>query len=172
MEIDVKWGIKLRKHCFWCQYTAIDVCSRWRYLAGYDNQDNSYAINFVSQLTSKAPFTIKAIRTDNHAIFTNRYTGYTKSDDPLNPRIHPLDIYLEKQRIEHLLIDPGKPQQNPFVERSHRTDEEYFYQRLIRQPKTLQEYQLLLSLWCMTYNTREHESLNGLTPLEYLARSA
>jgi len=27
---------------------------------------------------------IRAIKTDNHTVFTNRYVGYLKSSDPIN----------------------------------------------------------------------------------------
>jgi len=40
-----------------------------------------------------------------------------------------------KNNILHYLIDPGKPAQNGKVERSHRTDQEMFYDR--RKFKTI-----------------------------------
>ncbi len=170
IEVDVKWGVRLKRHLWWYQYTAMDVISKWRYLYAYDDQANYFSLDFLHRVKERAPFELKRIKTDNHAIFTNRTTGYAKSTDPLNPRIHPFDLECEKLDVIHLLIDPGKPQQNPFVERSHRSDKDYFYKRLEYQPQTLEEYRFLLSLWCLTYNTREHESLNGLSPLEYLRK--
>ncbi len=170
IEIDVKYGIRLKKHLWWYQYTAMDVISKWRYLYAYDDQANHFSIDFLSRVEERTPFLIKRIKTDNHAIFTNRSTGYAKSTDPLNPRVHPFDLKCQKLNIIHLLIDPGKPQQNPFVERSHRTDKDYFYKRLEHQPQTLEEYRLLLNFWCLIYNTREHESLDDLSPLGYLQK--
>ena len=64
----------------------------------------------------KAPFKITGIKTDNDSIFTNRYTGYAKSTDPLNPKIHIFDN-CQRHGVYHYLIDPGKPQQNGKVER-------------------------------------------------------
>jgi len=50
-----------------------------------------------------------------------------KSSDPMNPRLHPIDLECQRLNIIHYLIDPGKPAQNGKVERSHRTDQEHFY---------------------------------------------
>lgn len=61
---------------------------------------------------------IKAVKTDNDSYFTNRYTGYLKSTNPLNPRLHAFNLLCRKLDIKHYLIDPGKPQQNGKVERS------------------------------------------------------
>ncbi|KUK96670.1 MAG: Transposase [Parcubacteria bacterium 32_520] len=74
-----------------------------------------------------APFRIRSIKTDNGSCFTNRYVGYNKSTDSLNPRLHEFDITCQRKNIIHYLIDPGKPAQNGKVERSHRTDQERFY---------------------------------------------
>jgi len=53
-----------------------------------------------------------AIKTDNGSNFTNRYTGYLKSTDTINPKLHAFDILCQKYNIIHYLIDPGKPSQN------------------------------------------------------------
>jgi len=41
--------------------------------------------------------------------------------------IHVLDQFCASQGITHYLIDPGKPAQNGKVGRSHREDQEKFY---------------------------------------------
>ncbi|KKR10303.1 MAG: Transposase [Parcubacteria group bacterium GW2011_GWA2_39_18] len=116
-----------------------------------------------------APFRIRAIKTDNGSNFTNRYTGYLKSSDPFNPKLHPLDILCQKYNIIHYLIDPGKPAQNGKVERSHRTDQEMFYER--NEFKTLEDLETKIKIWNIEYNDLEHCGLNGLTPNEALRLS-
>jgi len=113
------------------------------------------------------PFRIRAIKTDNGACFTNRYTGYNKSSDPLNPKLHEFDMLCQRLNIIHYLIDPGKPQQNSFVERSHRTDQERFYERNIF--KNACDLQAKLRMWNNEYNNTKHCGLNGLTPNQALA---
>ena len=165
VEIDVKFVPKRLRNKRYYQFTAIDCATRWRYLAVYDNGE---AIRFFEELKSIAPFRIRAIKTDNGSCFTNRYTGYQKSADPLNPRLHPLDLFLMKNNVLHYLIDPGKPAQNGKVERSHWTDQKMFYDR--HRFKTISGLKRAIKQWNINYNNLEHCALDGLTPNEALAR--
>jgi transposase InsO family protein len=166
MEIDIKYVPDLIGQKRYFQFTAIDCATRWRYLAIYDDMGNGHAIAFVNELLGIVPFRIRAIKTDNGGCFTNRYNGYQKSADPLNARLHPFDLFLMKNNIIHYLIDPGKPAQNGKVERSHRTDQEMFYDR--RKFKTVLGLKRAVKQWNYEYNNLEHCSLNGLTPNEAL----
>lgn len=168
VEIDIKYVPKKVKNKRYYQFTAIDCATRWRYLEIYDDMGNGNAIRFLNQVIEKATFKIRAIKTDNGSCFTNRYTGYLKSSDPINPRLHPLDLECQKLNIIHYLIDPGKPAQNGKVERSHRTDQEMFYDR--RKFKTLVGLKRAIKQWNNNYNNLEHCALGGLTPNEALAR--
>lgn len=166
VEIDIKYVPDLIQSKQYYQFTAIDCASRWRYLEIYENGDNLCALNFLNQVLKIAPFRVRAIKTDNGSCFTNRYTGYDKSTDPLNPRLHPFDLECMKYNIIHYLIDPGKPAQNGKVERSHRTDQEMFYDR--RRFKTILGLKRALKQWNIIYNNLEHCALNGKTPNEML----
>lgn len=168
VEIDIKYVPKKVKNKRYYQFTAIDCATRWRYLEIYDDMGNGNAIRFLNQVIKKATFKIRAIKTDNGSCFTNRYTGYLKSADPINPRLHPLDLECQKLNIIHYLIDPGKTAQNGKVERSHRTDQEMFYDR--RNFKTLVGLKRAIKQWNNNYNNLEHCALGGLTPNEALAR--
>jgi len=68
--------------------------------------------------------------------------------------------------IIHYLIDPGKPAQNGKVERSHRSDQEMFYDRV--RFKSFKELKQKIRLWNLKYNNLEHCGLNGLSPNEFL----
>lgn len=168
VELDIKYVPKRLKNRRYYQFTAIDCASRWRYLKIYENMGNSEAIDFLREVICMAKFKIRAIKTDNGSCFTNRYIGYLKSRDPINPRLHPLDIECQKLNIIHYLIDPGKPAQNGKVERSHRTDQEMFYERI--SFSTPSELKKKLKVWNNKYNNLEHLALDGLTPNEALAR--
>lgn len=171
IEIDIKYGVHFGFGRWWYQYTAIDVASRWRYLQAFENRQNDYSIKFLNQLKDKTKymFPIKGIKTDNDPVFTNRLTGYEKSTDPLNARIHAFDIWCKENNIIHYLIEPGKPTQNGCVERSHRSDQQYFY-RYLGKPNTIEEYNYKLRLWNNWYNDLPHCGLNGLSPNEYLRK--
>lgn len=166
MEIDIKFVPNKIGGKRYYQYTAIDCASRWRYLEVFDGDGNSETLKFVNRVLAIAPFRIKAIKTDNGACFTNRYIGYKKSADPSNPKLHQLDLFCQKHNIIHYLIDPGKPAQNGKVERSHRTDQEMFYDR--RDFTTVLGLRRAIKIWNDTYNNLEHCSLGGRTPNEML----
>jgi len=165
VEVDVKWVPDRIKGRRYYQFTAIDAATRWRYLKAYDEASTFSAMKFLRKLVWAAGFKIQAIKTDNGSCFTNRYTGYYKSDLPF-PRPHAFDKRCAENNITHYLIDPGKPQQNGFVERSHRTDQEKFYEE--NKFETFEELKYKLKLWNMEYNDTKHCGLNGLTPNQAL----
>lgn len=166
VEIDVKYVPEKLGDMQYYQFTAIDCATRWRYLEIYDDCTNYSSIKFLEKVLSVAPFRIRAIKTDNGSNFTNRYVGYTKSSDPLNPRLHALDLMCQRKNIIHYLIDPGKPAQNGKVERSHRSDQEIFYER--NKFKNVADLKKKLRKWNEYYNNLEHCGLNGKTPNEML----
>jgi len=166
VEIDVKYVPKRLNDKRYYQFTAIDCATRWRYLKIYDSIGSSEAIDFLQKLIKVANFRIRAIKTDNGSCFTNRYVGYLKSSDPINPKLHSLDILCQKLNIIHYLIDPGKPAQNGKVERSHRTDQEMFYNR--HEFKTILGLRRKIKKWNIYYNNLEHIALGGKTPNEML----
>lgn len=166
VEIDIKYVPGRLKNKRYYQFTAIDCASRWRYLKVYDDMSSSAAMRFLREVIKVASFRIRSIKTDNGPCFTNRYTGYLKSSNPMNPRLHALDLLCQRLNIIHYLIDPGKPAQNGKVERSHRSDQESFYDQV--SFNSLNELKYKLRLWNMYYNDLEHCSLNLKTPNEYL----
>jgi len=166
IEIDIKYVPGRVQNKRYYQFTAIDCASRWRYLKIYEGQYNFHSVSFLKELIQIFPFKIKSVKTDNGMCFTNRYIGYLKSVDPMNPRLHSFDEFCLKSGIEHYLIDPGKPAQNGKVERSHRTDQEMFYDR--NQFKSIEDLEEKIRSWNTEYNNLEHCALNGKTPNEML----
>ena len=166
IEIDVKYVPGRIKGRRYYQYTAVDTASRWRYLRIFDEQSNSHSVVFLQDVLSRFRYPIKAVKTDNGAVFTNRYVGaYTQPD--LSPRkLHLFDLCCARHNIIHYLIDPGKPAQNGTVERSHREDQEKFYDQ--NTFHSLQQLETGIRIWNEGYNNMEHCSLNGKTPLEFL----
>lgn len=166
VEIDVKYVPEKLNNRQYFQFTAIDCASMWRYLKIYDEQTNGHAVEFLKEVVKIAQFKIRAIKTDNGSIFTNRYVGYLKSSTPHNPRLHAFDLLCQELNILHYLIDPGKPAQNGKVERSHRSDQEIFYDR--SRFNTVEDLKRKIKIWNNTYNNLEHCGLNGKTPNEML----
>ena len=76
--------------------------------------------------------------------------------------------WLRKQNIRHLYTHKGRPIENSYVERSHRTDEEEFYS-LGGYGTTLTELQTNFASYLTMYNDeRTHWGLKGKTPLQTL----
>lgn len=166
VEIDIKYVPQRLKRTRFYQFTAIDSASRWRFLRIYEEMSTFNAMMFLKELIKISSFKIQSVKTDNGSCFTNRYNGgYWKSSLPF-PRMHSFEKLCQELGITHYLIDPGKPCQNGKVERSHRTDQESFYDQL--NFKSYEELQLKLRLWNMYYNDLEHCSLNGKTPNQAL----
>lgn len=150
VQIDTKFLPK-RKY----QFTAIDVVSKWRFLFAYPSLTQENSIDFVGRLLMKArnkSLKIKLIQTDNGHEFQSKLQSYL---DNLNIK------------LQHTWIHT--PDQNGVVERSHRTDEEEFYQETEIDYSNLEELNNKLEIWLEYYNTKRlHFSLNYLTPEEYL----
>jgi transposase InsO family protein len=102
------------------QYTAIDECTRWRHVAIFDELSTYNSVEFLHQLLERFPFEIACIQTDNGSEFTSRY----QNADHLSAFEEELHAF----GIQHKLIAPATPRHNGKVERSHRTDQERFYQ--------------------------------------------
>lgn len=167
IEIDVKYvpGSIAGKQYF--QYTAIDVASRWRYLAIFEEQSSYHSIQFLKEVIEKFPYPIQAVKTDNHSTFTNYYVGTTKRSNMTVKTLHGLDRFCAERGIIHYLIDPGRPAQNGTVERSHREDQEKFYDQ--NTFVSIEDLQKKLHRWVCYYNNLRHCGLNGKTPLQALA---
>ncbi|MCE5198619.1 DDE-type integrase/transposase/recombinase, partial [bacterium] len=101
------------------QYTAIDECTRWRHIAVFDELSTHNSVEFLYQVMERFPFEISCIQTDNGAEFTSRYQG------SMHPS--PFEAELSAFGIRHKLIAPATPRHNGKVERSHRSDQERFY---------------------------------------------
>ena len=168
IEIDVKYvpGTVAGKRYY--QYTAIDTASRWRYLRIFEEQSTFHSIQFLEDVIARFPCPITGVKTDNGSVFTNYYLGTNKRSDLTVKTVHALDIFCRSHNIVHYLIDPGKPAQNGTVERSHREDQEKFYER--HTFKTVHDLKKKIRLWNEYYNNLEHCGLDGETPNEVLYR--
>lgn len=167
IEIDVKYvpGRVANKRYY--QFTAIDTASRWRYLNVYEEQTNYHSVLFLKEVIERFEHKILAVKTDNGCVFTNRYMGSYKRSDLSSKQLHAFDKECVRLGITHYLIDPGKPAQNGTVERSHREDQEKFYEK--NKFKSFSDLQKKLRLWNDYYNNLEHCGLNGKSPNEFLA---
>lgn len=101
------------------QWTAIDECTRYRFVYAFEEHTPENSVKFLKLLQEAFPFKIQVIQTDNGTEFTYKYISDSK--------LCPFDKALEKAGIVHKLIPPRTPWHNGKVERSHRNDQRYFY---------------------------------------------
>jgi transposase InsO family protein len=166
LEMDVKYVPGAIQGLKYYQYTVIDTATRWRHLEVFDEQSTHHAIRMMEIVRERFPYPIRALKTDNHSTFTNYYLGTNKRSDLTVKTVHALDRWCAEHGIVHYLIDPGKPAQNGTVERSHREDEEKFYQR--QTFRSVTDLKVKLRTWNDYYNNLEHCGLGGKTPNEVL----
>lgn len=105
------------KHLY--QWTAIDECTRLRFIYGFEEHTPENSVKFLKLLQETFKFRIQVVQTDNGTEFTYKYI----SDETECP----FDKALALAGIPHKLIPPRTPWHNGKVERSHRRDQRYFY---------------------------------------------
>ena len=136
------------------QFTAIDDCTRIRVLKVFDKCNQRASIQFLNEVRQRLPFRIHVLQTDNGAEFQSKFHWHAESLD-----------------IRHVYIRPRTPHLNGKVERSHRVDDQEFYQ-LIDQDGISDDIHLFnkkLREWEDYYNYhRPHGALKGQTPFERL----
>ena len=127
-QIDVKFvpeqcksnNIPLDKKYY--QYTCIDEASRQRFIYHYDSHTPLDTIDFVKRCFLFYGYKPKEIQTDNGIEFTYNQAKIKK--------LHLLDDLCIQEDIYHHKIKPRTPRHNGKVERSHRNDNERFYNYL------------------------------------------
>ena len=153
IQVDVKFlslktteNKRIRRY----QYTAIDDATRIRALRIYNRHNQKNAIAFIDYVIEKFPFRIHTIRTDRGHEFQAQFHWH-----------------VEDKGMRHAYIKPRSPQLNGKVERSHRSDEEEFYQLLTYKGDV--DLHKKLAEWERFYNFgRPHGAFQGKTPYEVL----
>lgn len=159
LQVDVKFLERIpgtKKRLF--QFTAIDDCTRIRVLKVYDACNQATAIRFIDEVLRRLPFRVLVVQTDNGAEFQSRFQWHLAGLD-----------------IRHVYIRPRTPHLNGKVERSHRVDDQEFYQLLDKNgvADDIHLFNEKLREWEDYYNYhRPHGALDGQTPYERLMAKA
>jgi transposase len=138
-------------------YHALDVQNKFDFAYTYKKLNSLNTVNFFDKLKQVYPLLtgIHTVQTDNGLEFLGEFHQC-----------------LEKQEIKHLFIYPRCPKINGFIERSNRSLKEEFINEnidLLITDLNLFNHKLIEHL--LWYNTlRPHESLNDMTPINYLLK--
>lgn len=130
-ELGIKWQLDVKyvptacyvgkDECRFYQYTMLEEASRKRFIYPYVEQSGFSSVDFIQRAIAFFGYAPAMIQTDNGQEFTNT-TNTT--------RVHHVDVFCNKHHIVHHLIRPRTPWHNGKVERSHRNDQERFYDYL------------------------------------------
>lgn len=169
VEIDVKFvpqeciGFS-SNHARYYQITAIDLYSRKRVLKLVNEHSVFETTKFLKNLEQEMDFKIKLVQTDNGREFCNQ-EGEKKSL---------FEKELEKMKIGYKRTRPYSPWQNGVVERSHKLDNEQFYER--KRFKSEEEMYKSFQRYSKRYNNIARRILGFKTPNEvveeYLKKAA
>lgn len=164
VQVDVKYVPVMctpahgKKTAFY-QFTAIDEYSRQRYLEGFSDNSSYSAAVFMSHAMQYFKFRIECVQTDNGGEFTKHYQSE-------KPKLTQFQEVLAANGIRHKLIRVFTPRHNGKVERSHRKDQERFYNK--HSFYSLEDYNKQLRKYNKDYNDFPMRPLNWLSPNQYL----
>lgn len=149
LDAIVKFESGIRRYII----TAIETKSKFSFAYSYKHLSSKSAADFISKFIRVAPFSIKAIQTDNGSEFL-KYA----------------DQEMLKAGIVHFFTYPRNPKQNAFVERFNRTIQDEF---INNHEQTLfadtDQFNHQLMDYLLFYNTqRIHSRIANKVPMDYV----
>lgn len=156
LQVDASFPWGYQRNSKWiCPviFTAIDDASRTVYSSIFENHNEQSVLTFLSELLSKVPYPIEAIRTDQGREYSRKVQEFLTHN---HIQLHKNPAYT--------------PQHNGKVERYHRTMKENCCD-FWKWDEDIETYRYSLKLWTDYYNwTKKHYWLGmaGATPSEKL----
>lgn len=164
-QLGVKWQMDVKyvpAACYsgsvpqkFYQYTVLDEASRERFLYPYMEQSGYSSVDFLKRAIAYFGYKPETVQTDNGSEFTN----LAKTE-----RKHTFDITCEELDIRHQKIRPRTPRHNGKVERSHRNDQERFYNHMAFY--SYEDLKLQMRRYLNRSNSIPMQVLDWKSPLE------
>jgi transposase InsO family protein len=132
------------------QFTAIDVLTKQRVLGVYPSLSSRNGAAFLEKCLTEFPFAIRNVQTDNGSEFLKEF-----------------DQRCRQRSIPHYFIYPRHKEQNSYVERSHGSDKQEFYQLGNIWQDRAKMAEVLMQWQDIWNNIRPHEALDYKTPRVY-----
>ena len=127
-KLGIKWQMDVKyvpRVCYagsdgekFYQYTMIEEASRKRFIYAYREQSGYSTVDFFKRAIVFFGYAPETVQTDNGSEFCN--TAKTA-------RVHIFDAFCNEIHVIHKTIRPRTPWHNGKVERSHRNDQQRFY---------------------------------------------
>jgi len=161
VQIDIKYVPKDRVtgRKSYYQYTALDEYSRQRYIQVYEEKSTYTSVVFLEEVEKYFKYKIECVQTDNGMEFTNRLTTW-RDKKTLFEKV------LIAKGIKHKYIKPYTPRHNGKVERSHRKDKEWFYNK--KRFYDIEDLKSQLRRYMRWYNNFPMRPLQYRSPNEVL----
>lgn len=132
-------------------FTARDIISRWDVIEASSRATASSAAHFIASIIERMPFPVRAIQVDGGSEFQSVF-----------------EEECQRLGIRLFVLPARSPKLNGHVERAHRTHTEEFYE-ITDTDFDIPSLNEALLKWERVYNTvRPHQSLNYLTPQQFL----
>lgn len=158
MDTSFPWGRGAKRVSFDC----VDDRSRFAVARIYDRHTQDNAIAFLQYVIERAPFHIRAIKTDCGGEFGRSFTEACT-----------------KAGIRHIRNDPYSPTQNGKVEKFHDVYKQRCFYTYLSPYSSIDEHNLIVNQWLHWYNYQKSHSGLGMdrkTPArvvyEYLTRES
>lgn len=133
-------------------YSCVDVKGKFAFSLPYKTNTATNTLDFFTKLEYIYPYQITSVQTDNGSEFLGVF-----------------DMYLTKNKIRHFFIYPRCPRINGCVERFNRSIQEEFVDPNVHLIHNQKEFQRKLAEYMIFYNCqRAHQTLNFMTPIDYL----
>jgi transposase InsO family protein len=132
------------------QFTAIDVLTKQRILGIYPSLSSRNGAAFLEKCLREFPFAVRNVQTDNGSEFLKEF-----------------DRLCRERNLPHYFIEPRQKKQNSYVERSHGSDEQEFYQQGNAWQNREKMAEVLAAWQDIWNNFRPHEALDYKTPRAY-----
>lgn len=168
-ELGIKWQMDVKYVPTVCyvgtdgekfyQYTMLEEASRKRFIYAYKEQSSYSTVDFFKRAIIFFGYAPETIQTDNGSEFN--HTSKTN-------RIHPLDVFCHTIHVFHKTIRPRTPWHNGKVERSHRNDQERFYNHL--KFYSFEDLQAQMKRYLYRSNNIPMSVLSWLSPNQMQAR--
>lgn len=162
-ELGVKWQMDVKyvpKACYvgtdedqFYQYTMLEEASRKRFIFAYKEQSSYSTADFFKRAIIFFGYAPETVQTDNGSEFN--HTSKTN-------RVHPFDVLCNEINVHHKTIRPRTPWHNGKVERSHRNDQQRFYNYL--KFYSFEDLQLQMKRYLYRSNNIPMSVLGWLSP--------
>ena len=133
-------------------YDAVDTKGKFALSLPYKHLNSTNTVDFMKKLIYVSPSKITTVQTDNGLEFLGEF-----------------EKFLQTKKIKHIFTYPRCPKINGVVERFNRTLNEQFILPNLHMIHSNKEFSTKLADFLIFYNNqRPHQTLNNMTPLQYL----